>query len=255
MASVGKGWSKLDVRLDQIQTDFGVSYRVLEGKRGWVDARAGFRYTNIFQRLTLHPDEDAIKDVSTRLVDNAATLAGQALRDAISKAIDSKLADLGGQRPTLPDGPLAGRLPGVVRDKIASIIDQRRAELAAAIASNLQPRIDAAKAKLAKDIANALTEKLDTRFSRTDAWFDPYVGFCARYNLCEKIYLIGKADIGGFGVGSDLTWQASAALGYQLSRNLFAEAGYRFLAVDYHQNGFTYNVRTQGAEVVLGITF
>jgi len=87
---------------------------------------------------------------------------------------------------------------------------------------------------------------------------DPYVGFRGRYNFCEKFYFLAKADIGGFGVGSDLTWEASAALGCQLTKNIFAEAGYRYLAVDYHQggqNGLTYDVRTQGAEVTLGINF
>ncbi|MCE9610321.1 MAG: hypothetical protein K8R23_09025 [Chthoniobacter sp.] len=247
--------SKLDFRMDQTATDFGVSYRLIEGPRGWVDVRGGFRYTNIFQRLTLHPDEDAIEDASGRLVDAAATLAGRALRNAVGQLVDAKLAALAGRAPTLPEGPLGGRVPEAVRTLIEARIDARKAELAAAIASNLQPRIDAAKAKLTKEIAKVLADKLDARYSRTDDWFDPYVGLRARYNFCEKFYFLAKADIGGFGVGSDLTWQASAAIGCQLSRNMFAEAGYRFLAVDYQQNGFTYDVRSQGAEVTLGITF
>ena len=247
--------SKIDVRMDQVATDFGVSYRLIEGPRGWVDVRGGFRYTNIFQRLTLHPDERAIEDASGRLVDKAAALAGQALRNAVSQLVDAKLAVLAGRAPTLPEGPLGGRVPEAVRALIQARIDARKAELTAALASNLQPRIDAAKAQLTKEIAQILTDKLDARYSRTDDWFDPYVGFRARYNLSEKFYVLAKADIGGFGVGSNLTWQASAAIGCQLTKNMFAEAGYRFLAVDYQQNGFTYDVRTQGAEVTLGITF
>lgn len=247
--------SKLDVRLDQTMGDVGVNYRVIDSPRGYLDVIAGCRYTNVFQRLTLHPDDRAIEDASGRLVNAASALVGQALRQAVSQLVEAKLETLAGERATLPEAPLGGRVPEAVRARIQAVIDARNPELLAALTSKLQPRIDAAKAKLTKEIAQVLHDKLDARFSRTDDWFDPYVGFRARYNLCEKFYLTAKADIGGFGVGSDLTWQASAALGCQLTPRIFSEVGYRYLAVDYDRDGFIFNARTQGAELTLGITF
>jgi opacity protein-like surface antigen len=246
---------KLDVRLDEILTDFGLNYRLIEGRRGWVDVIAGFRYTNVFQRETLHPNAANIQTASTELVDAASRLAGTALRNAVSDIVNGKLEDLRGRDPNFPIGPLGGRLPEAVRERVQAIIDARKAELTAAIASNVQPRIDAAKARLSNELSQTLNDKLDTRFSRTDDWFDPYVGLRARYNLNEKFYVTTRADIGGFGVGSDLTWQVAGAVGCQLSSRIFAEAGYRYLYVDYNSGGLVWDVATRGAEITIGINF
>jgi hypothetical protein len=245
----------LHVRMDEVQTDFGVSYRLVEGKRGWVDARAGFRYTNLFQCVTVFPNQSAIQATSTQLVDTASTLAGNALRSRVSQIVNDKLSDLSGQRPTLPIGPLGGQVSDAVRDRVQTIIDSRKAEIAAAIASGVQPAIAAAKARLSNEISQALTSNLNTQVSRTDDWFDPYVGLRARYNFTEKFYFLAKADIGGFGVGSDLTWQASGSFGWQINRTVFVEAGYRCLYTDYQGNGLTYNAYTKGAEITFGVRF
>jgi hypothetical protein len=44
-------------------------------------------------------------------------------------------------------------------------------------------------------------------------------------------------------------------LGCQISRNFYAEAGYRYLYVDYQNNGFVYDVSQHGAQIVLGVNF
>jgi hypothetical protein len=245
----------LHVRIDQLQPDLGVSYRLVEGKRGWVDARAGFRYTNLFQSVTVFPNHAGIQAASTQLVDTASTLAGDALRSRVSQIVNDKLSDLSGQSPTLPMGPLGGQVSDAIRDRVQAIIDSRKAEIAAAIASGVQPTIAAAKARLSNEISQELTGSLNTQVSRTDDWFDPYVGLRARYNFNEKFYFLAKADIGGFGVGSDLTWQASGSFGWEINRRVFVEAGYRCLYVDYQGNGFTYNTYTKGAEITFGVRF
>jgi len=245
----------LHVRLDEILTDFGVSYRLFEGKRGWVDARAGFRYTNIFQSLTVFPSPSGIQAASSQLVDAASALVGDALRNQVSQIVNGKLSDLAGQRPTLPEGPLGGLLPGTIRDQIQAIIDARKAALVAAIQSGVQSQIAAAKANLTNQISQALNSALNTQVSRTDDWFDPYVGLRARYNFNDKFYFLAKTDIGGFGVGARLTWQASGAFGWEINQRVFAEAGYRYLYTDYKGNGLTYDVATQGAEITIGIRF
>lgn len=50
---------KLDLRFQETIGDFGLSYRILQCPRGWLDLRAGFRYTNLGQDLTIHPDYEA----------------------------------------------------------------------------------------------------------------------------------------------------------------------------------------------------
>ncbi len=55
--------------------------------------------------------------------------------------------------------------------------------------------------------------------------------------------------------GSRITCQIYGALGCQLARNLYAEAGYRYLYVDYRHDGFIYDVSTGGAQVTMEINF
>ena len=91
--------------------------------------------------------------------------------------------------------------------------------------------------------------------SKTNYWFDPYVGLRGRLNLNKAFYLTGRGDIGGFDVGSQLTWQAYGALGCQITRNIYAEAGYRCLYMNYRGGGLLYDAYTRGVEINMGITF
>jgi hypothetical protein len=62
-----------------------------------------------------------------------------------------------------------------------------------------------------------------------DNWLDPVVGARGRVTFAERFYATAYGDVGGFGVGSDLTWQAMGSLGYQLHDNFDVSAGYRYL--------------------------
>jgi opacity protein-like surface antigen len=61
------------------------------------------------------------------------------------------------------------------------------------------------------------------------------------------------ADIGGFGVGSDLTWQLFGGVGYQCTRNVEVEAGWRYLAIDYDDDGMVFDATVSG--LILGLGF
>jgi opacity protein-like surface antigen len=73
--------------------------------------------------------------------------------------------------------------------------------------------------------------------------------------LTERWELFAGADIGGFGVGSNLTWQWLAGLGYRfelLGRKSFLRAGWRMLDIDYTDGGFKWDVTYSGP--ILGMT-
>lgn len=90
--------------------------------------------------------------------------------------------------------------------------------------------------------------------SHKEDWVDPIVGLKGRTSLGEsKFFLSGGLAIGGFGVGSDFMWDASAYLGYQWGEMFSSTIGYRYLDVDYEDNGFLYDVVQQGP--VLGLTW
>lgn len=63
--------------------------------------------------------------------------------------------------------------------------------------------------------------------------FDPIVGARAAWPIGQAWTLIARGDIGGFGVGSDLTWSALAAADWSISENFGLVLGYRALDTDY----------------------
>jgi hypothetical protein len=93
----------------------------------------------------------------------------------------------------------------------------------------------------------------------TQDWFDPIIGANFSAPLCEKLSAAMRADIGGFGVGSDLTWQIYPHLNYQVCRNGSLQAGYRWVYNDYSsgtgRSEFAYDVLTQGPQIGFTFTF
>lgn len=77
--------------------------------------------------------------------------------------------------------------------------------------------------------------------------------------LAEKWRLNVRGDIGGFGVGSDLTWQAFPYVNWQFAKWSSLQAGYRWLYTDYETgsgtNEFCYDVLSEGFQVGLTVHF
>lgn len=87
-------------------------------------------------------------------------------------------------------------------------------------------------------------------------WVDPFVGLQLRQTIAPGQSLLVRGDIGGFGAGSDFSWQAIAKYNWQLRRigsmTLDAFVGYRALAVDYTEGGFQLDSIMHGP--MLGLT-
>jgi hypothetical protein len=92
-----------------------------------------------------------------------------------------------------------------------------------------------------------------------DEFFDPIVGirFVAPVSSSEKWMVEGRGDVGGFGVGMDLQWQAMLNLGYHPNDSVTIWLGYRALAQDFDDAGstgqFAMDVTYHGPQ--LGATF
>jgi hypothetical protein len=77
--------------------------------------------------------------------------------------------------------------------------------------------------------------------SGTLEWVDPFVGARLRHELAPgwgEIEFLG--DVGGFGVGSDFTWQLFGGYSFDFSvmqTTLHGLVGYRALSIDYTQDG------------------
>lgn len=94
--------------------------------------------------------------------------------------------------------------------------------------------------------------------SGEDDWIDPIVGLDYRTALSEKWRFYGRADVGGFDVGSDLSWQLAGYFGYMPSKNWNLFAGYRHLDIDYKSDNdkkFFYDIATSGPLIGFGYHF
>jgi len=83
-------------------------------------------------------------------------------------------------------------------------------------------------------------------------WWDPVIGVRGRAPLTEKLSAIGFADIGGFGAGSEFTWQIFGGLDYAFSPNFSVNAGFRYLSIDYEGSKADIDMELYGP--VLGAT-
>ena len=77
----------------------------------------------------------------------------------------------------------------------------------------------------------------------TQGWVDPIVGVNLRFPLSESVSLDVRGDIGGFGVGSKLTWQVFPYVRWRVAKAVALQAGYRVLSIDYEHGSGLERVR------------
>ncbi|WP_162798106.1 hypothetical protein SuNHUV7_23880 (plasmid) [Pseudoseohaeicola sp. NH-UV-7] len=92
-----------------------------------------------------------------------------------------------------------------------------------------------------------------TSASDGDDWIDPVIGLQFRKDLSENFYVSGWGMVGGFGVSSDLVWDALGVVGYEVSDVTSIIVGYRASGVDYSSGGFSYDTVQQGP--IVGAAF
>ena len=84
------------------------------------------------------------------------------------------------------------------------------------------------------------------------SFVDPVVAVRWRYDLGSQWSSLLYADAGGFGLGSDATWQALASINYQWRDSIYLSLGYRHLSVDYRSGGKRLDFSQSGP--LLGVT-
>jgi hypothetical protein len=271
----------INVHVDQTLFDGALSWRLINQPRWSLDFAAGTHYTNVYERLTLNGNPVAIQQASEQFVNNIS----DALRDRLNQDISNSeflaalKATIAGDitnrignvldrienRPTIPIGPLGGRIREELADIVQRFIDTKKAALEARIdalklkgaarRAAVDRAVNAAKARIANQLALTLNTKLNQTISRQDDWFDPYVGLRARYNFNKTFYTAVRGEIGGFGVGADLMWEVEAVVGINLTHCIFTEVGYRALGADYNNDGLLFDAVMHGPQITTGITF
>lgn len=87
------------------------------------------------------------------------------------------------------------------------------------------------------------------------SWVDPIIGLHGNWAINDFWFIQGGGDIGGFGVSSDLIWQANIALGFRIYPSTSILIGYRGLGVDYTDGGFLVDTVAHGPVIGLSIRF
>lgn len=106
------------------------------------------------------------------------------------------------------------------------------------------------------DIHGSFFAQAGTVARSTDQdWVDPYVGARIKHAVDDRWSLTGYGDIGGFGLGSDITWQVSAGASYNFSKSVSGIFGYRIFYADYDKSGFLYDMKSEGFYAGVGIRF
>lgn len=95
--------------------------------------------------------------------------------------------------------------------------------------------------------------RIDHRDS--EIWADLILGARLGIKLGGPWSVTVAGDVGGFGVGSHLTWQGLGSVNYAWSESLTLKAGYRALHVDYRRGGFSYDVTQHGPAVAATYRF
>jgi len=84
-------------------------------------------------------------------------------------------------------------------------------------------------------------------------WADPIVGARGSVSISPRVFLLGRFDMGGFGAQSDFTGQAFGGAGFQVKPRVALIGGYRYLRVDYVNEGFIFRTTMNG--ILLGAKF
>lgn len=126
----------------------------------------------------------------------------------------------------------------------------------------ISPRLEALLTAAYFDLSADLTLRLPNRTlaaSRSADWVDPLVGFHYAQPFAGKWTFDLRGDIGGFGVGSDLTWHVMTFVRRQNTDAFSWYVGYRVIAFDYEsgqgQSYQRYDLKQHGPGIGVALAF
>lgn len=203
--------------------------------------------------------ERAAADVQTRLEKRMLgdlrerRLDPERLRD--SRGGDFRRAGIDARRAEVLRRAFQADRNGVFAEYLRASVELEVARAKGEITTELEQKAAAAKSKASKQLAENIEDALPTNGAGDEWWVDPIIGLRGQINFTRWLYLTAQADVGGFGAGSQITWNLISALGINFTRNVFAELGYRYMYVDYTNDNFLYQMNSYGIYSSLGFKF
>lgn len=155
-----------------------------------------------------------------------AMAAYRAQSDSIAVTVDALFVGLGGQ----DTGPLGSEFDVDVDQIIVG------ADIAFRTSQAFEFLVGARYMSMDMTLTVTTPGGASASGSEKEDWIDPYVGALVTLPMSDTWSFTLRGDIGGFGVGSDLAWNAVARFNWKVSEHGNVLLGYRILDVDY-ENG------------------
>ena len=110
------------------------------------------------------------------------------------------------------------------------------------VAGTLTADVQADFKRLGLSVQRQVKRSAATAIARSGdlEWVDPFVGGRIRHQIAADKELMLEGDVGGFGAGSDFSWQLVGTYGFDvhcIETPLHIVIGYRALSVDFSENG------------------
>jgi len=102
-----------------------------------------------------------------------------------------------------------------------------------------------------------MQSNIDGKYDQS--WIDPFIGVLARYNFSNNMFSNIRLDLGGFGIGSIITFNTNLLLGYMISKHVNIGLGYKYQYLIYDdgekESSDYYKYSANQSGLVLGIGF
>ena len=275
-------FDSVSIGLQQSLVSLALAYRVIDDRRGFLDVYAGARYNFIGVQIDNRLNDTVVGQLGDRIADDivvrvtpeidsflrsaeSAILAD--LDSAVSQIVSSHKEDIEDRalknhevrklmrersfRKALADGGVRRALDGYVR----ATLQAKAAAAEGIIDPKLQAAEASAKKKLGKAIASRIEKEIPSHVAQNEWWVDPIIGLRGQVNITRWLFLATQGDVGGFGAGSQIAWNVQATIGVNITRQLFAELGYRYMYVDYTSSDFLYKMNSYGLYSGFGVRF
>jgi hypothetical protein len=97
------------------------------------------------------------------------------------------------------------------------------------------------------------------RSEGAESWVDPLIGLRVVAPISESWTFIARGDVGGFGVGSDFAWHASAFFDWRFSEQFSMLFGYRIFDFEFEERGdaglFALDMQESGPGIGIAFSF
>lgn len=270
-------YTNTSIKIQQGMASLALAYRLIDDRRGFLDVYAGARYNYMGINVTSSPDSAGIGNFSDNaaqrivqrigsqadafLAQNANALAGQVANVVTDVLTDKALEKIAAFPDDIDRRDIIRIINNIrenssdYRELIAAVAQARVAAAKDQLTDALRNRVTRAQQKLAKALARTIEDNLPTSYDGAQWWVDPIIGLRAQVNFTRWLFLAAQSDVGGFGAGSTIAWNVQATLGVNFTRQIFAEAGYRYFYMDYTNGGALYQAAEFGLYTGLGVRF